>query len=199
MAAASPNTKHSSRLFDAKRLAPCKPDEVASPAAHSHAAFAGRRALAADHRAGPNGELSTAAIEEALRDATRAWVLIAVFHWSVHRPALMPVQAAFVIGLLQDLLLGSPLGIGALIYVLVRGSAGWMGRLAAGRGFVGLWLVFALAAAAAFVLRYVIMVAWHGQLIAPIPALLQWLVTVGVYPLVAWVFIRLQKGLLSHA
>lgn len=132
------------------------------------------------------------------RETAPAWVLIAVFHWSVHRPNLMPVQAVFLIGLLQDLLLGSPLGIGALIYVLIRGTAGRMAQLAAGRGFIGLWLTFALAAAAAFLVRYVIMVLWHAQLIAPVPSLLQWLVTVGVYPLVAWAFVRVQKGLLGH-
>lgn len=45
---------------------------VAVIAEHTHAAFAGRRALAAQHRAGPNGELSSARIEERLRAATEA-------------------------------------------------------------------------------------------------------------------------------
>jgi hypothetical protein len=42
------------------------------------------------------------------------------------------------------------------------------------------------------------MTAWTGQVIGPLPMMLQWVITVGIYPLAAWLFIRVQKGLLSH-
>ncbi|MEZ5667133.1 MAG: rod shape-determining protein MreD [Alphaproteobacteria bacterium] len=133
------------------------------------------------------------------REAAPAWVLIAVFHWSVQRPELMPVQAAFVIGLLQDLLLGLPPGSSALIYVVLRGVAGRIAQLTAGRGFVNLWIMFAGAAAGAGLLRYLIMTVWLERVLDPVPALFELLLTVGVFPLVSWLLTRLQRGLLTHA
>ncbi|MGF1627134.1 MAG: rod shape-determining protein MreD [Alphaproteobacteria bacterium] len=132
------------------------------------------------------------------REAAPAWVLIAVFHWSVYRPDLMPVQGVFFAGLLQDLLLGLPPGSSALLYVLVRGSSGIVARHATGRSFPKLWLLFSAVAAAAALLRYLIMMLWHVRLIDPTMAMLELMLTIGAFPLAAWVLMRLQKGLLAH-
>lgn len=135
---------------------------------------------------------------EVFRETAPAWVLITIFHWSVFRPDLMPVQAVFVIGLLQDLLLGLPPGASALIYVVVCGTAGRIARLSTGRSFFKLWLLFAAVATGAAILRHVIMIAWYTRLIDPAPALIGLTLTIGIYPLVGWLFVRLQKGLLAH-
>lgn len=133
------------------------------------------------------------------REVSPAWVLMAVFYWSVYRPDLMPIQAAFVIGLLQDLLLGLPPGISALIYVVLRGNAGLIARLANGRSFLGVWLIFATVTAIATIVRHILMILWFERLIDPTPALVEAMLTIGVYPAVSWVFVRLQRGLLAHA
>jgi rod shape-determining protein MreD len=138
------------------------------------------------------------AILPVFREAAPAWVLIAVFHWSVYRPDLMPVQAAFVIGLLQDLLLGLPPGVSALIYVILRGCSGIIARHATGRSFLKLWLLFAAVATAAAVVRHLIMIVWHEQLIDPTPAMVELMLTVAAYPVAGWALTRLQKGLLAH-
>ena len=53
-----------------------------------------------------------------------AAALMAVYYWTVYRGDLMPAGAIFVIGLLQDNLDGTPLGLSALVlllgYALVR-------------------------------------------------------------------------------
>lgn len=52
---------------------------------------------------------------------TPAFALMAVFHWTVYRPDLMPLGAIFLIGLLLDLLNGTPyVGLSALMLLLVR-------------------------------------------------------------------------------
>ena len=132
------------------------------------------------------------------RETSPAWVLIAVFHWSVYRPDLMPVQAVFFIGLLQDFLLGLPPGLSALIFVLLRGWAGQIAGLAAGRSFLNHWVLFAGVAALAFLLRYVIVTLWYERIIGPVPVLVDLAFTIGVFPLISWVFARIQKGLLAH-
>jgi rod shape-determining protein MreD len=132
------------------------------------------------------------------REAAPAWVFITMFYWSVYRPDLMPVQGAFAIGLLQDLLLGLPPGISALIYVALRGSAGIIARHATGRSFLKVWLLFVAAAVVAALARHLVMMLWHERLIDPSLAIVQLLLTVAAYPLAGWALARLQKGLLAH-
>src|SRR5580698_9282591 len=50
-----------------------------------------------------------------------AFALMAVFHWTVYRPDLLPLSAVFGIGLFLDLLNGTPfVGLSALIFLLAR-------------------------------------------------------------------------------
>src|SRR5438045_8446831 len=45
---------------------------------------------------------------------TPAFTLMAVYHWTIYRPDLLPPIGVFAVGLTQDLLSGAPVGIGAL-------------------------------------------------------------------------------------
>ncbi len=44
--------------------------------------------------------------------------LISVYYWSVFRPDLMPASAAFLLGLLVDILSAGPPGLYALVFVM---------------------------------------------------------------------------------
>lgn len=48
---------------------------------------------------------------------TPALGLTAVYYWAVFRPDLLPAWLAFLLGLLQDLLTGAPLGTGVILLV----------------------------------------------------------------------------------
>src|SRR5258708_1891055 len=51
---------------------------------------------------------------------TPAFALMAVYHWTIYRPDLLPPIGVFAVGLAQDLLAGAPVGIGALGLLLAR-------------------------------------------------------------------------------
>src|SRR5271157_4607496 len=51
---------------------------------------------------------------------TPAFTLMAVYHWTIYRPDLLPPLALFLIGVAQDLLAGAPLGMTALLLLLAR-------------------------------------------------------------------------------
>ena len=44
-------------------------------------------------------------------------VLISIYHWAIYRPNLLPIFAVFILGLLQDLLLGTPVGLYILVFI----------------------------------------------------------------------------------
>ena len=37
--------------------------------------------------------------------------LMAIYHWAIFRPRLLPAYAVFLIGLFQDILTGTPIGV----------------------------------------------------------------------------------------
>src|SRR5271170_8440659 len=49
-----------------------------------------------------------------------AFMLMAVYHWAIYRPDLLPPFAVFVIGIAHDLLAGGPPGVVALLLLLAR-------------------------------------------------------------------------------
>jgi len=68
--------------------------------------------------------------------------LIAVYYWCIFAPRLMPVSGVFFLGLLQDILSGGPIGMMALLLLLVRVFVISQGRRFLEREFLFNWLVF---------------------------------------------------------
>lgn len=114
-----------------------------------------------------------------------AAALGAVFFWSVFRPAAMPPPAAFGLGLLQDLLLAAPLGVGALTLLLAHGLAMRWRRPLAGQRFPLVWLAFAGVAALAVGLGLVLHALLLWRALPPSAAGQAFLMAVGLYPVVA--------------
>src|SRR5215472_5520395 len=51
---------------------------------------------------------------------TPIFTLMAVYHWTIYRPDLLPPLALFLVGITQDLLAGAPPGVTALVLLLTR-------------------------------------------------------------------------------
>ncbi|MBL8666178.1 MAG: rod shape-determining protein MreD [Rhodospirillales bacterium] len=123
--------------------------------------------------------------------------LIAVFFWTLYRPDLMPAVAVFVIGLLWDVFAGLPIGIGATVLVGVHAIATLQRSFFNGKSFTVLWLGFAVLAAAALILCWLMTCLYYVTLITPARVLFQIVTTVGVFPILCWLLVRCQ-GLLPE-
>src|SRR5262245_30566282 len=53
---------------------------------------------------------------------TPAFTLMAVYHWTIYRPDLLPSSALFLVGVAQDLLAGVPPGVTSLVLLLARAA-----------------------------------------------------------------------------
>lgn len=116
--------------------------------------------------------------------------LAAVFFWSVRRPDLFPVAAAFALGLWQDVLSGGPAGLDALLLVAARAVVAARGEALRDRPFPFVWGCFALVALAAALARWLAASAFGLALIDPSPGLFQAALTAGAFPFVAWLLSR---------
>lgn len=122
-----------------------------------------------------------------------SFLLISAYYWAVHRPELLPAPVVFGLGLLGDLVTGSALGSGTFVlllaYVLTRA---WRRHLFRA-GFLMVWLGFAVVAAAAQMVLWVIAIVLAGSVPDPRPALLGGVIAIALYPVVAGLFSQAER------
>jgi rod shape-determining protein MreD len=75
---------------------------------------------------------------------TPVFTLMAAYHWTIYRPDLLPPLALFAIGLTEDLLVGSAIGLNALLLLLSRSSVLGYRRYFINRTFPFVWTGFTL-------------------------------------------------------
>jgi rod shape-determining protein MreD len=124
--------------------------------------------------------------------------LIAAYYWGIYRPDLFPASAAFVVGLWQDILVGAPLGMNALVLLAIHWFILGQRRFFQGKSFAVVWWAFALMAAAAAVLLWLIAMVYHGRLLDATPAAFQGALTVALFPFLTWVLARAQHAVLRQ-
>ena len=130
---------------------------------------------------------------------TPAFALMAVYHWTLYRPDLLPFVAVFAAGLLLDMLTGAPLGISSLVLLLAYALVLSPRQLLLGRRFTVVWLGFLALAAAAAVLQWAVVSLFYGMLLDVRAFLFQGVLTVATYPVVSYLLGRAQRTLLMRA
>lgn len=112
--------------------------------------------------------------------------LMAIFFWAVHRPNLMPPVLCFVAGVFADLVSGGPLGLSALTFLLVHRFVNTERGILAGRLFLVVWFGFSVVALAASAFVWLFTMGFHMTLLSPTPVIVQFLLAVSLYPIVAF-------------
>jgi rod shape-determining protein MreD len=122
--------------------------------------------------------------------------LMTVFYWAIYRPDLFPAVAAFALGLWQDILVGAPIGMHALILLLANWAIVSQRTFFQGKAFGVIWWSFSLVSLVAGLMSWVIVCGLNVTLISPVPALFQAMLTVGAFPFMAWFLARAQHAIL---
>ncbi len=127
---------------------------------------------------------------------TPALTLMAVYYWSVYRPDLLPIAATFIIGVVQDTLSGAPLGMTSLVLLSVQGVVMAQYRFFNGRTFMVEWWGFLVIAPGAITAAYLLATIYSGTLLSVRPFGFQLMLTVALYPCIAWLLARAKQFLL---
>lgn len=125
--------------------------------------------------------------------------LVVVFFWSIYGPNYLPALGVFFIGLLQDLLTGGPLGLWPAVYLTTQYIVLSQRSYFLGREQRVVWLGFALAAANAGVILWLVMSLMSGALLPVGGLVLQLLATIAIYPLFGFAFSHLNRRVLVEA
>ena len=118
--------------------------------------------------------------------------LIAIYHWAVYRPNLLSLIPVFVLGLIQDLLIGTPVGLYVLVFLSVYGIVFSQRRFFIARSFVFYWVGFAVIAAFGLLESYFLASAWHLTILDFNVIIFQYLVLLGLFPVIAWILLKWQ-------
>ncbi|MBL4615096.1 MAG: rod shape-determining protein MreD [Magnetovibrio sp.] len=124
--------------------------------------------------------------------------LMAVYHWAIYRPDLLPAFSVFFAGLLQDALSGMPFGVNAAVFVTVHMAVMSQQVFFTGRSFMIIWLGFCVVAAGATMLMWVLTSIFFSTFSSPEAVFVQYLVSVGGFPLLAWLQVRWQQSVLAQ-
>lgn len=128
------------------------------------------------------------------------WLSLAVvYYWIVYRPDLMNAVVVFGIAVIQDLLLGPWPGLNSLVFLAVYGIVLLQRRLILRGGFPMLWFSFAWVGLGAEVGAWLAMSLLNLQAMPVTAPLFRVGMTVAVFPVVAWVLMRIHRLVLAYA
>lgn len=130
---------------------------------------------------------------------TPAFALMAVFHWTIYRPDLLPPIGIFVAGLLLDLLNGTPyVGTSALSLLIARSVLLSQRRFFANRLFPVMWMGFLLTAAAVIAFEWTLVSILHAAALGPRPFIFEAVLTVASFPAGSYLLAQIQRAFLMR-
>jgi rod shape-determining protein MreD len=126
------------------------------------------------------------------------FVLASVFFWAIYGPAFLPAWAVFALGLSQDFATGAPVGFWALIYLAAYGFALSQRVFFFGRTVRGVWAGFVIVALLTAIATWLLGSTYFMRWLPFGPILLQAVVSIVVFPLIAKMFFFV-RGFLTTA
>jgi rod shape-determining protein MreD len=130
---------------------------------------------------------------------TPAFTLMAVYHWTIYRPDLLPPVGLFGVGLAQDLLAGAPVGVGALVLLLARAAVLRYRRHFINRTFPFVWAGFTLLGAAAMLALWALHCLLQLSLFDLRTTVFRTVLTIAIFPVASFALGRTQRALMDAA
>ncbi len=128
-----------------------------------------------------------------------AFPLMALCYWVVNRPEHFSMAWSFIIGFIQDVLLGQPLGVTALTYLAADFFLRGQRQFFLQQSFQHLWMVFGIVmigvSAAQWLVASLVIRAW----VDVTPVVLRAVIGILFFPLVTLVLHYLQRSVFSRS
>jgi rod shape-determining protein MreD len=130
---------------------------------------------------------------------TPFFTLMAVYHWTIYRPDLLPPIGLFAIGLAQDLLAGWPVGIGALVLLLAHAAVLRYRRYFINCTFPFVWTGFTLLSAGAMLVLWALHCLVELSFLDLRATVFRAVLTIAIFPVASFALGRTQRALIGAA
>jgi rod shape-determining protein MreD len=128
---------------------------------------------------------------------TPALALMAVYHWTLYRPDLLPSYALFAIGVGEDLLTGGLVGLGALTLLITRAVVLQSRRHFVGRTFPAVWAGFTLVGGGMMLGMWALHCLLEFSLFNPRNTVFRMVLTIATFPVASFLLGRIQRALID--
>ncbi len=118
------------------------------------------------------------------------FLLMVVYYWSIYRPTVMPIAYTFILGILIDLLSDMPVGVSALILMIVQIIVLKSRLFLMGQPFIMVWLGFGIVSFAYALLSWFLLTLINFVIFPKetfVQVLIAGLLTALIFPLVTLV------------
>jgi rod shape-determining protein MreD len=124
-------------------------------------------------------------------------LLMAVYHWTIYRPDLLPVLALFAIGVAYDLLSGRPIGATPLLLLLLRAAVLRCRPWFINRSFLFVWSGFALFTVVAIAGSWALLSALAVQFVGLDGSVFGAALTISLFPVLSFLLGRVQRVMIG--
>jgi len=128
---------------------------------------------------------------------TPAFTLMAVYHWTIYRPDLLPPLALFLAGITQDLLTGGPPGVTALVLLLARAVVLRQRRHFVNRPFPFVWAGFTVLSGGAMLFLWAVYCLLGGVVADFRGTVFHAALTISMFPIASFLLGRAQRTLMG--
>jgi rod shape-determining protein MreD len=128
---------------------------------------------------------------------TPAFTLMAVYHWAIYRPDLLPPVALFAIGVGCDLLCGGPPGLTPLLLLISRAAVLRCRRWFINRTFAYVWAGFSVLSGAAIFGMWALNCALSWRLFSVDDSVFRAALTITLFPIASFLLGRTQHTLME--
>ncbi|HEV2101056.1 MAG TPA: rod shape-determining protein MreD [Stellaceae bacterium] len=126
-----------------------------------------------------------------------AFTLMAVYHWTIYRPDLLPPFALFLVGAAHDLLAGGQPGVTPLLLLLARAAVLRYRRWFPDRDFPFVWAGFTLLTVAAMAGLWLLDSLLEARLVAFRGGIFRAVLTISLFPVASFLLGRTQRALMA--
>jgi len=128
---------------------------------------------------------------------TPAFTLMALYHWTIYRPDLLPPLALFLVGITQDLLAGGPLGVTALVLLLARAVVLRQRRHFVNRPFPFVWAGFTMLSGGAMMFLWTLHCLLDRVVADFRGTVFRAVLTISMFPIASFLLGRAQRTLMG--
>jgi len=119
------------------------------------------------------------------------FALIGIYFWSLYRPRLFPYWFVFLLGIMQDALFGTPMGLSSFLFIAFRLLVASQRAVFSKEAFWAIWLGFTIMTFILHIVQWSLIYFFYGHPVGLHAGMVQWLITAASYPLIHAMFERI--------
>ena len=125
------------------------------------------------------------------------FIVMMFYYWSIYRPTLIPPTLVFFAGFIYDLLSGWPVGLNALIFLLIRHNVSSQRLFMTGQQFIVVWLGYMFVSALALLMQWGVFGLLRFSWSSVEPLVASWIAGIFLFPIIS-VILHLSHKMLPE-